>query len=89
MPDILLEVCVEDANGLQAAINGGAGRIELCAALALGGLTPSPGLMAEAARSPIPLVSIVEAAAQAAGHPVTVPFTLNFALLPGFPPHRS
>ncbi len=59
MPDILLEVCVEDANGLQAAINGGAGRIELCSALGLGGLTPSPGLMAEAARSPIPVMAMI------------------------------
>ena len=59
MPDILLEVCVEDAIGLQAAINGGAGRIELCSALGLGGLTPSPGLMAEAARSPIPVMAMI------------------------------
>lgn len=59
MPDILLEVCVEDASGLQVAINGGAGRIELCSALALGGLTPSPGLMAEAARSPVPVMAMI------------------------------
>lgn len=59
MADILLEVCVEDVNGLQAAIAGGAGRIELCSALALGGLTPSPGLMAEAARSPIPVMAMI------------------------------
>lgn len=59
MADILLEVCVEDAQGLQAAINGGAGRVELCSALALGGLTPSPGLMAEAARSPIPVMAMI------------------------------
>ncbi|MCZ8336534.1 MAG: copper homeostasis protein CutC [Rhodobacteraceae bacterium] len=59
MPDILLEVCVEDATGLAAAIRGGAGRIELCSALALGGLSPSPGLMAEAARSPIPAMAMI------------------------------
>ena len=59
MPDILLEICVEDAAGLQAAIAGGAGRIELCSALALGGLTPSPGLMAEAAHSPIPVMAMI------------------------------
>lgn len=59
MPDILLEICVEDASGLQAAIAGGAGRIELCSALALGGLTPSPGLMAEAARAPIPVMAMI------------------------------
>lgn len=59
MPDILLEVCVEDVQGLQAAIAGGAGRIELCSALALGGLTPSPGLMHEAARSPVPVMAMI------------------------------
>lgn len=59
MADILLEVCVEDATGLAAAIRGGAGRIELCSALALGGLTPSPGLMAEAARAPVPVMAMI------------------------------
>ncbi len=43
MTSIRLEVCVEDAAGLAAAIAAGADRIELCSALALGGLTPSPG----------------------------------------------
>lgn len=49
MAEILIEVCVDDAQGLAEAVAGGAGRIELCSALALGGLTPSAGLMAAAA----------------------------------------
>jgi copper homeostasis protein len=59
LADILLEVCVEDANGLAAAIRGGAGRVELCSALALGGLTPSAGLMAEAARAGRPAMAMI------------------------------
>lgn len=59
MADILLEVCVDDAAGLAAAVNGGAGRIELCSALALGGLTPSFGLMQEAARAARPVMAMI------------------------------
>jgi copper homeostasis protein len=56
---ILLEVCVDTPAGLTAAIAGGADRIELCAALALQGLTPAPGLMAQAASAPIPIYPMI------------------------------
>lgn len=56
---IILEVCVDDAAGIQAAVAGGADRIELCSALALGGLTATPGLMALAARSAIPTRALI------------------------------
>ena len=56
---ILLEVCVDSAEGLAAAIEGGAGRIELCSALELGGLTPLPSLMRIAARAPIPVYAMI------------------------------
>lgn len=55
----LLEVCVDDAPGLAAALAGGADRIELCSALGIGGLTPSPGLMALAANAPVPVYAMV------------------------------
>lgn len=56
---ILLEVCVDSAAGLAAAIEGGAGRIELCSALEIGGLTPLPSLMRIAARAPVPIYAMI------------------------------
>lgn len=45
---VTIEICVESIPGMRAAIAGGATRIELCAALEVGGLTPSIGLMESA-----------------------------------------
>jgi copper homeostasis protein len=56
---ILLEVCVDSPEGLAAAIKGGADRIELCSSLAVGGLTPAPGLMALAAQVPAPVYAMI------------------------------
>lgn len=46
MSSPLLEVCVESFEDAERAVTAGAGRIEYCSALALGGLTPSPGALA-------------------------------------------
>lgn len=59
MSKITVEVCVDDAAGLAAAVAGGADRIELCAALGIGGLTPSYGFMQLAARCPIPVYPMI------------------------------
>lgn len=56
---IKLEVCVDSAQGLVAAIDGGADRIELCSALEIGGLTPSFGLLRMAASSRVPVVAMI------------------------------
>lgn len=56
---VLLEVCVESAEGFETAIDGGAQRIELCSALDLGGLTPSKGLMALAAKARVPVYAMI------------------------------
>jgi copper homeostasis protein len=57
---MLLEVCIESPDDAAAAIAGGADRLEVNCALALGGLTPSAGLFAEVRRlTSIPLIAMV------------------------------
>lgn len=51
----MLEVCVETAAGIDAAVAGGADRIELCAALSVGGLTPPGSLIRAAAGVALPV----------------------------------
>lgn len=55
-----LEVCIDNVESLHSAIQGGATRIELCSSLALGGLTPSYGLMKQSAKiSHIPVYAMI------------------------------
>ncbi len=60
MTELVIEVCIEGVDGLLAAQAAGANRVELCASLLEGGLTPSFGVIQEALRhSQIPVHVIV------------------------------
>ncbi|MES0882214.1 copper homeostasis protein CutC [Roseibium sp. SCP14] len=59
MTAVRLEVCVDTIEGAWIAAENGANRIELCAALSEGGLTPSAGFMTAASRLPIPVFAMI------------------------------
>lgn len=56
---VLLEVCVDSTAGLRAAVRGGAGRLEVCSRLDVGGLTPSDALLAEAIATSVPAFAMI------------------------------
>jgi copper homeostasis protein len=56
---VLFESCVDSLDAARASARGGAGRIELCARLDVGGTTPEPALVARCAELPIPIVAMI------------------------------
>ena len=49
-----LEICIDSCHGIDACIEGGADRIELCSSLKFGGLTPSREVVEFASQCKIP-----------------------------------
>lgn len=56
---MILEVCCGDLLSVQAAVEGGAHRIELCQALELDGLTPSEAMMESAIAMGVPVQVLI------------------------------
>lgn len=54
-----LEVCVDTIDGLEQAVAAGANRIELCGPLAVGGTTPSVGLIEAARDCSVPVYAMI------------------------------
>ena len=54
-----LEVCVDTIDGLEQAVAAGAARIELCGPLAVGGTTPSVGLIEGARNCAVPVYAMI------------------------------
>lgn len=57
--NVTLEVCCGDIESAKVARKAGVTRIELCAALEVGGLTPSPGLVEQAAALGFPSLNVL------------------------------
>ena len=54
-----LEICIDSCFGIDAAVEGGADRIELCSSLKYGGLTPSLEVLKLASECDIPSRSMI------------------------------
>lgn len=54
-----IEICVDAPKDFDRAVSARVDRIELCSALAVGGLTPTPGLLAHARHCPVPVYAMI------------------------------
>lgn len=62
MADVILEAVCATLDEVSAAVEAGADRIELCAGLEVGGVTPTPGMVAGAVDSGLPVVAMLRSA---------------------------
>ena len=70
MVDLFLEACVDSVEAALAAEAGGAGRVELCADLLEGGITPSGGTIQAACEMlsiPVNVINTAETGSSTAG----------------------
>lgn len=58
MPDILIEAAIDSIEGAARAVQEGAQRLEVCAELYVGGLTPSAGLLTACRALGVPCMAI-------------------------------
>ena len=54
-----LEVCIDRFDAVEACVRGGADRLEACACLDIGGVTPSRGMLRALSGSPLPVHVLV------------------------------
>lgn len=60
MAELLIEICCGHIEAARTAIQAGADRLELCSALPLGGLTPSPSFIEQSkATGDVPLMALI------------------------------
>lgn len=58
MPDILIEAAIDSLEGAERAVQEGARRLEVCADLYAGGLTPSPALLKACRALGVPCIAM-------------------------------
>lgn len=78
---MILEVCVDSLAGLEAALAGGAGRLEVCSRLDLDGLTPTTELLERALSAARPLSVPVHAMVRSRANTRFTPDAREFAEL--------
>ena len=79
--DLIFELCAETLEACRVAAAGGAHRIELCTALAIGGLTPETALLAAAVeRSGVPVHVLLRPTAETFRYTPTIMNAISLSM---------